>query len=75
METLRLPVNTDREERMAAAAADSGGKNCIRQGQRSGYARMERRTLRLRTETEDAKEANVRMMKSHDMMTVLGSDT
>ena len=35
---------------------------------------MERRTLRLRTETEDAKEANVRMMKSHDMMTVLGSD-
>ena len=69
---MRLPVNTDREERMAAAA-DSGGKNCIRQGQRSGYARMERRTLRLRT--EDAKEANVRMMKSHDMMTVLGSDT
>ena len=36
---------------------------------------MERRTLRLRTETEDANEANVRMMKSHDMMTVLGSDT
>ena len=33
---------------------------------------MERRTLRLRT--EDAKEANVRMMKSHDMMIVLGSD-
>ena len=33
---------------------------------------MERRTLRLRT--EDANEANVRMMKSHDMMTVLGSD-
>ena len=60
---------------MAAAAAetDSGSKNCIRQGQRSGYARMERRTRGLRT--EDANEANVRMMKSHDMMTVLGSDT
>ena len=28
-----------------------------------------------RTETEDANKANVRMMKSHDTMTVLGSDT
>ena len=52
---LRLPVNrsnTDGEERIVAAAADSGGggKNCIRRGQRSGYARMERRTGGLRTQ-------------------------
>ena len=50
---------------MAVKTVSDGGKEADMHGWSGGR----------RTETEDANKANVRMMKSHDTMTVLGSDT